>query len=154
MQRCNKIYNHPVYQRNMEIIAKEEQNRRFCLHNLAHAMDVARIGWIMALEGELDIDKELFYTAALLHDAGRYSGMPHNESGARLAQQLMPECGFTPQETETVAAAIRCHRTGTKADLFSEILYAADKKARMCFACAAADECYWDMDIRNHQIEI
>ena len=66
----------------MSVITKKELNRKFCCHNIEHSLDVARIGYIMILEQNLNIDKELFYAAALLHDAGRYSGTPHNESGA------------------------------------------------------------------------
>ena len=85
MERCNKIYNHPLYQERIKIIEERETDRIFCLHNLAHSLDVARIGYIMILEQNLNIDKELFYAASLLHDAGRYSDKPHNLSGAELA---------------------------------------------------------------------
>lgn len=154
MQRCNKIYNHPIYQKHMTHITEMERDRKFCLHNLEHSLDVARIGWIMILEQGLDIDKELFYAAALLHDAGRYTGIPHNESGAMLADTLMPLCGFSDDETELVTRAIREHRINENSSEFSKILYTADKKSRMCFSCAAADECYWDMEKRNTDIEV
>ena len=94
MQRCNNIYNHPVYIKRTKTIAEKEKDRIFCPHNLSHALDVARIGYIMILEQGLDIDKELFYSAALLHDAGRYSDKPHNESGADLAKLIMPNVVF------------------------------------------------------------
>ncbi len=154
MQRCNKIYNHPLYQKCLERIAEKERDRKFCLHNLAHSLDTARLGYIMILENSLNIDKELFYAAALLHDAGRYSGKPHNESGADFASRIMPDCGFTDSETETVCNAIRGHRTKTDGLDFACVLYAADKKSRMCFCCEAADECYWESDKRNNEIEV
>lgn len=154
MQRCNRIYNHPIYISSMERIKKSENGRRFCLHNLQHALDTARIGYIHILENGLDIDKELFYAAALLHDAGRYSGKPHNESGAELAERIMPDCGFTKSETAAVASAIRCHRIDEGQDDFSAVLYMADKKSRICFECEAATECYWPDKKRNHIIEI
>ncbi|MGN0182825.1 MAG: HD domain-containing protein [Candidatus Ornithomonoglobus sp.] len=154
MQRCDKIYNHPHYRAQMAHIEEAEKDRKFCLHNLSHSFDVARIGRIMILEQGLDIDTELFYAAALLHDAGRYSGIPHNEAGAELAERIMPECGFTNQETELVAGAIRGHRTRQDGTDFSSILYAADKKSRLCFDCMAADECYWSNDKRNMNIEV
>lgn len=154
MQRCNNIYNHPVYQKRTGIIAEKECDRIFCPHNLSHALDVARIGYIMILEQGLSIDKELIYSAALLHDAGRYSDKPHNESGAELARILMPECGFTDEETELVSNAILAHRTDTNADDFSRILYDADKLSRICFQCAAQRECYWDNEKRNNSISI
>lgn len=154
MQRCNKIYNHPIYQKHMAHIAEMERDRKFCCHDLEHSLDVARIGLIMILEEGLPIDKELFYAAALLHDAGRYTGLPHNESGAMLAGKLMPQCGFSAEETELVINAIREHRIDENSSEFSKVLYTADKKSRMCMNCKAADECYWDTEKRNIKIEV
>ena len=154
MQRCNNIYNHPIYIKRTKIIAEKEKDRIFCPHNLSHAFDVARIGYIMILEQGLDIDKELFYSAALLHDAGRYSDKPHNESGAELARLIMPECGFSDFETECVSNAILGHRNNTQDDIFSKILYDADKQSRLCFCCNAQEECYWEQEKRNHTISI
>lgn len=154
MQRCNKIYNHPLYKERTQIITEKEQNRIFCPHNLEHALDVARIGYIMILEGGYKIEKELFYSAALLHDAGRYSDKPHNESGAELARIILPDCGFTPHETKLIANAILGHRTDSQSDVFSKILYDADKSSRICFECKAQKECYWENEKRNHKIFI
>lgn len=152
MQRCNKIYNHPLYKERTRIISEAEKDRIFCPHNLEHALDVARIGYIQILEQGLKIEKELFYTAALLHDAGRYSDKPHNESGAELARTIMPDCGFTQEETELVQNAILGHTAGTKSDDFSKILYDADKRSRLCFLCKAQKECYWENEKRNYNI--
>lgn len=138
----------------MNIITEKEINRIFCPHNLEHALDVARIGYIMILEGGYDIEKELFYSASLLHDAGRYGNKPHNESGAELAEKILPECGFTPDETKLIANAILGHRTDTQSDVFSKILYDADKRSRICFECKAQKECYWETEKRNHDISI
>ncbi len=154
MKRCDKIYAHPLYKEHMEIIRKAEKDRKFCLHDLAHAMDVARIGRIIIAERHLDIDTELFYAAALLHDAARYCGKPHNISGAELAARIMPDCGFSSDETSSVCNAIRCHRRDGGANEFSKVLYEADKRSRMCFDCTAADECYWEEEKRNLTIDI
>lgn len=154
MERCNLICTHPLYRERMSIIESSEKTRQFCLHNFSHSLDVARIGYIKILEESLDIDKELFYAAALLHDAGRYSGKPHNESGAELAKQIMPECGFSEQETNIVFDAIAAHRKSGGLSQFSALLYYADKKSRMCFDCSAADECYWNTEKRNFDIEV
>ena len=154
MDRVNKILDHPIYKERVKTITDAERGRKFCRHDLTHALDVARIGRIMILEEGLNIDIELFYAASLLHDAGRYSGVPHNESGARLAEKLMPLCGFTDEETETVCRAIREHRIDDSSTDFSRVLYTADKRSRSCFCCGAADECYWDDEKRNHSITI
>lgn len=154
MQRCNNIYNHPLYKERTKIIKEKEKGRIFCPHNLEHALDVARIGYIMILEGGYNIEKELFYSAALLHDAGRYSDKPHNESGAELARVVLPDCGFTSAETELISNAILGHRTNTQSDIFSKILYDADKRSRICFECEAQKECYWENEKRNHSISV
>lgn len=154
MIRCNKIYCHPLFRKRLEEISFAEVGRKFCLHNLEHSLDVARIGYIMILERNSDIPKELFYAAALLHDIGRYTGKPHNESGADMAALILPDCDFTPKEISLICNAIKGHRHDNKSDLFSEILYDADKKSRMCFMCAAQDECYWENEKRNLSITI
>lgn len=154
MERVNRIYNHPIYRERMRTITEAERDRKFCRHDLTHALDVARIGRIMMNDEATEIDIELFYAAALLHDAGRYSGIPHNESGARLAERLMPLCGFSAGETRLVSDAIREHRITENSTDFSRILYTADKRSRNCFSCSAADECYWDPEKRNCDITI
>lgn len=154
MERCNKIYTHPLFQKRLNEISTAEINRKFCLHNTEHALDVARIGYILILESNLDIPKELFYAAALLHDIGRYTGIPHNESGAETARLILPECDFTKEETSLICNAIKGHRTNSNSDVFSEILYEADKKSRMCFMCNAQEECYWENEKKNLDITI
>ena len=154
MQCCNNIYNHPLYKERTNIITEAERDRKFCKHHLEHALDVARIAYITVLENGLNIAKELIYAAALLHDAGRYSGVPHNESGAKLAREIMPECGFSKEETELVADAISGHRDTKHSTEFSRILYDADKKSRLCFKCEAQNECYWENEKRNHTIDV
>lgn len=154
MHRCNKIYSHPLYKECLKRIEEKEADRIFCLHNLDHALDTARIGYIKILERKLDIDKELYYAAALLHDIGRYSGKPHSESSAEYALKIMPECGFSEKETKTVADAILCHRTKSDGNSFADILSSSDKESRLCFKCKAANECYWQNEKRNKEIDI
>ncbi len=140
----------------MERIERSEQGRIFCLHGLEHSLDTARIGYIFILERGLDIDKELFYAAALLHDTGRYSPIlpEHDEAGAINAELIMPDCGFSEEETAVVANAIRSHREKNISDEFGALLYEADKKSRMCFNCRSSADCYWDDEKRNDNIEI
>lgn len=154
MQRCNKIYNHPLYKEQTKKISLLERDRKFCRHHLEHALDVARIAYINILENGLTIPKELIYAAALLHDSGRYSGVPHNESGANLARKIMPDCGFSNEETELVADAISGHRDIKHSTVFSKVLYDADKKSRLCFTCEAQSDCYWEKEKRNHLIDV
>ncbi len=138
----------------MERINSKEKGRKFCLHNIEHSLDTARIGYITILENKLPVDKELFYAAALLHDTGRYSGKPHHEAGAEIAMTVMPDCGFSIEETEAAAAAILGHRTKNTGGILTSVLYDADKRSRLCFSCRAAGECYWPEGKRNNKINV
>ena len=77
-----------------------------------------------------------------------------NLTQAELAEKIMPDCGFTAEETALVKNAISGHRDTKHCDEFSRILYNADKKSRMCFKCSAQDECYWESEKRNHSVEV
>ena len=156
MKRCKKIYEHPLFQDSLTRINAAEKERIFCLHGIPHALDTARIGYIMILEGGHNISKELFYAAALLHDSGRYNPImaDHAEAGAINAELIMPDCGFTADETAEVAEAIRAHRNNGSETLLGKILYKADKQSRMCFDCPAQLQCYWSDEKRNKEIEI
>ncbi|MGI6684337.1 MAG: HD domain-containing protein [Bacillota bacterium] len=66
---------------------QQEINREFCCHQMQHALDVARIYYILFLEKyqdgissdlknmSVDQTKELIYATALLHDIGRWSSI-------------------------------------------------------------------------------
>ena len=72
MERVNRILNHPVF---LEKLAKNqaaEADRRFCRHGMEHFLDVARIGMILNLQENLQIEQEWIYGAALLHDIGKH----------------------------------------------------------------------------------
>ena len=71
MPRLNAVWNHPLYQKYYRENEKMEHDREFCCHQITHLLDVARIAYIKNLEAGLDIDKELIYTAAILHDIGK-----------------------------------------------------------------------------------
>lgn len=156
MNRCQKIIEHPLYRECMKNIERAERERIFCPHGPEHALDTARIGYILILERGINIDKELFYAAALLHDSGRYNRVTadHAEAGAVNAELIMPECGFTREETAAVSAAILSHRTGGEGSILGEVLYEADKRSRRCYDCRASAQCYWDEERRNNTITI
>ena len=159
MERCTRLLQHPLYKEYTGRTIDAERGRIFCRHDMAHFLDTARIGYILILENGLPIEKELMYACALLHDAARCEqdgGLTHEETGARLAQRLMPECGFSDDETRTAAEAIRAHRSPPKdagaPKTLSDVLYAADKLSRRCFDCAAYDECNWQESRKNTSI--
>lgn len=83
MQRIEAIIAHESFEAYMKLNEKTEIGREFCCHQLQHALDVARIYYILYLEWEKDKmagefeninsrqAKELIYAIGLLHDIGR-----------------------------------------------------------------------------------
>ena len=162
MDNIAKIYNHPVYRKELQFILEAEENRQFCRHDMQHFLDVARIGWILCLERELNISKEMVYAAALLHDIGRGmqygEGVHHDEASVLLAGHILPECGFSAVQTKEICDAIAGHRmssevTECRTDL-GKILEEADHASRCCFACGAEPECYWPKEKKNLEIRM
>ena len=162
MERITRIYNHPVYRKEVQFILEAERNRQFCRHDMQHFLDVARIGWILCLERELNISKEMVYAAALLHDIGRgmqyREGVHHDEASVLLAGHILPECGFSAVQTKEICDAIVGHSmssevTECRTDL-GKILEEADHASRCCFACGAEPECYWPKEKKNLEIRM
>lgn len=158
MERVNRILQHPKYRECIRRNEEMERGRRFCAHGWDHLLDVARLAWIMALEERLEAEKEIVYAAALLHDCGRYrqyeDGTPHEEAGARIAPEILEECGFTHQEREQIRDAILSHRSVSVAEEKSlrGILYRADKRSRRCFSCSVREACDWPEEKKNWKL--
>lgn len=159
MRRVHLIYEHPVFQEKYRALQEAEADRKFCRHTLEHLLDVARLMYIYALEHGLSVSKEVIYAMALMHDIGRIDqiekGIPHEQAGAKLCGVILPECGFTEEETETVKAAVLRHRNAaqTDRDPCQEMLYRADKQSRNCFSCKMRAECNWNKENMNLEIE-
>ena len=154
MERVDKVMNHPVFRENMNKIENAEIDRCFCRHGLPHALDVARIFYILILEEQVSVDKELVYATALLHDIGRFeqytNNIPHNDAGAKLAGEILSECGFSKEECERAVNAIKDHRRESSGgDIFGHLLYKADKLSRDCYSCEAEPDCYWTDEQKN-----
>jgi len=153
MERISRLVTHSGFVSLQERLQQLEEDRIYCCHGMDHCMDVARIMYIHILEESLPYDKAVVYATALLHDLGRVAqyedGVPHHEASVMLVHELLPECGFTEDEVQMIAAAVAEHREDTKSDDFTKLLYMADKKSRACFACKAADTCNWSSDKRN-----
>ena len=159
MKRVDQIYEHPVFQEKYRALQVAEKDRVFCKHTLEHFIDVARLMYIYSLERELSISKEVIYAMALMHDIGRSDqiekGIPHELAGADLCDAILPDCGFTKEEANTIKASILHHRNAAKDEKnpYYEMLYWADKKSRNCFACDNKQECNWDEEKMNLKIE-
>ena len=163
-ERADRILKNREYRSMLNSIRELEKNRKFCRHTEEHFFDTARIMYIIALEERLNIPKDMIYAAALLHDIGRaqeyQNGISHEKASADIARRLLPQCGYTAEETETVVSAVLCHRDHTDSaantnpdnNLLGALLYRADKLSRPCFLCSARDECYWSKQKKNHTI--
>lgn len=156
MKRVQQLFAMPRYQEELKAITEAEVSRRFCRHTLEHFLDVARLMYIRSLEEGSPLDREVIYAAALLHDLGRgmqyREGTPHQEAGVVLARELLPECGFDPEEIRQIVSAIENHRGKDSQEVLARYLYQADKLSRNCFVCPASDECYWPEEKKNHRI--
>ena len=157
MDRVNQIWKHPLYQTELHKLQLLEADREFCRHTPEHFLDVARLAYIRALEENYSVSKELIYCTALLHDIGlarQYEdGTPHDEAGAVIAEQILKELGFSPEEIQAIVSAIRGHRAETNQTILGQLIYRADKKSRNCFSCKAEPECYWSSAKKNMTIQ-
>lgn len=155
MDRLSRIWEHPLFQESLHTIETLEQDRIFCGHDRSHLFDVARIAYIENLEEQMNIPKHLIYSAALLHDIGRHlqyqQGIPHHEASAQIAEKILPDCGFSQEETQLILEAILSHRDKTSAQKHGlpGLIYRADKRSRSCFACLAERECNWAPEKKN-----
>ncbi len=138
----------------MAEIEIKEKDRIFCCHNICHSLDVARIAYIIALENNLNIKKDIIYAAALLHDTGRsIDGSSHNIHSAEIAENILKECDFNDNDILIILSAVKDHRKDTdKIENLSDVIKRADKLSRQCYSCKAYDECYWSESRKNKKI--
>ncbi|MBP0961829.1 MAG: HD domain-containing protein [Oscillospiraceae bacterium] len=140
-------------------IESKERNRFFCRHGMEHLIAVARIAYIISLEEQSSISKDIIYAASLLHDIGRAeeyeTGRSHNEAGAEKAEAILRECDYSDNEIKEITEAIRTHGHDgypEKAAPLERLLCMADKLSRTCFNCPAHEECNWADDKKNETL--
>ncbi len=158
MKRVSRILRNQAFLEHLRENETTEEGRIFCHHNMEHFLDVARIAMILNLQEGLDIPEDMVYGAALLHDIGRHeqykAGTPHEAASARIAPDILTDCGYSGEETEEIVEAIALHRDSRaagRADL-TGILYRADKASRACFCCKAGEQCNWSEERKNHEL--
>ena len=154
MERFQKIVCHETYKQTYEKLQELEKDREFCGHDMEHFLSVARISYLMVLEKNLDIPKDIINATAFLHDMGRADqyekGISHDEAGAILAEEILKDCGYTAAERKIMVDTILKHRdVEEKEDSFAAIFYRADKLSRDCIHCKARQECYWPQEKKN-----
>lgn len=155
MDKINQILKHPLFQTYMQANQEKEENRIFCRHNMSHIMDVARIAYILNIEESYGFSKELIYASALLHDIGRHVQYETKEKhafvSARLAPEILIDCGFDEQDIQKITDAIYTH---SDKNLIHErtlngLLARADQLSRACYSCQASDSCDWSEARKN-----
>ena len=156
MERFQKIVWHEKYVKTYEKLQELEKDRKFCGHDMEHFLSVARISYLMVLEKNLDIPKDIIYATALLHDLGRADqyekGISHEEAGAILADEILTDCGYSMEEKQFMIDTILKHRAmKNEIDDFASIFYHADKISRDCIHCKAREECYWPEEKKNNK---
>ena len=159
----NAILDAPLYRRCYARLEELERERIFCCHQMTHLLDVARIAYILNMEQDMGLEKEVIYAAAVLHDIGKYAqyedGTPHEQSGEKIASEILDslpeEAAFSEEEKCMILTAIRGHRKlRAHAEPLERLLYTSDKASRMCFACPAEDECDWSAEKKNMELKI
>ena len=158
MEKYDKILHDEVYITHIRRCEECEKDREFGHHDMAHFLDVARVGMIINLTENYGISKELIYGAALLHDVGRdvqyLEGIPHDVASVEIAKDILSRTEYTFEEQNAILEAIGNHR---KADIRQEkslsgLIYRADKESRPCYFCKAFEECNWKSDKKNTEL--
>ena len=157
MKNTDIVLNHKLFNKKINKIEDDEKTRVFCKHDFSHLMDVARICYILNLEENLNIDKDLIYVTALLHDLGRAdavdAGINHSILSQEIAQEILKDLDFNDESKQRIISAIKHHRTNEENDdRFIEIFYKADKLSRMCFGCPARSICNWPEEKKNKTV--
>lgn len=155
---ANRIIVNPLYREKMQKLGELERERIFCKHGIDHSLDVARIALIVCMERGVPAEPDLIYSAALLHDIGRceeyVSGIPHDVAGLEIAGKILDETGCGENMKAEILELIAGHRAAEGENVLVEIFCTADKKSRLCFCCSAQNECKWQPDKRNINIEV
>lgn len=156
MENSNIIFNLPSIQKLLQELKTLEDDRIYCRHNLTHFLDVARICYILCLENNVSVSKDVIYSAALLHDLGRAyeykNGTPHDLASIEIAKEALSHTSFNESDKSLVLSAIEHHRTKSDSLNFESLFYRADKLSRDCYNCKAHD-CKWDDHKKNLEIK-
>lgn len=134
-----------------------EDERIYCRHNLVHFFDVARIFYILTLENQLKVNKDVIYSIAFLHDLGRAEEYKyrtnHALASASIAEKALEYTDFTDDEKSTILSCIKSHRKNDNSNTLESLFYKADKLSRDCFNCRSYESCNWSESKKNIEIK-
>lgn len=140
----------------MSNITEAEQSRPFCRHGLEHALDTARVMYIICLEQQLQIPMDVIYAVGMLHDIGRAiqyrTGEAHETAGTETITQILVECSYSNSEIAEILDAIAGHNTqnnGCSNYALGNLICLADHIVRPCFMCRMRTACYWSESEKN-----
>jgi uncharacterized protein len=97
-------------------------------HSYEHVARVIKIALLLAKKEKANV--ELVQAAAILHDVGRSIGQPHNETGAKLAFEILNSLRVPPQKAQKIARIVLLHHMDSTDKLNSieeKIVWDADK---------------------------
>ncbi len=148
MYRVRKIIVDTQYQDYLARIAAAERERIYCKHDYNHALYVARLAYLIALESGCEQRfevKPLVYAAGLLHDIGRWvqyaRGEDHCQAAPQLAEPLLLKAGFGREKTGVIIEGIVQHRSPQGSEI-GGWLAKADDLSRDCYGCQGRPSCY------------
>lgn len=146
-KRIDLILKQPKYFYYLGENSNREQTRRYCRHDWQHLRDVARIAYILAMEEETLLSRDVVYAAGLLHDIGRWkeydTGEDHALVSAFLALEILECAGYSTVECEIIMKAIQEHRKASvEASPLGQLLCRADDLSRPCLMCEVKADCY------------
>jgi len=111
------------------IIVKEKMSElEGTAHSYGHVDRVLKIATFLAKKEGADV--ELVQIGAILHDIGRTVGEPHNETGAKLASEILNGEGYSSHRSKKVARIVLRHALpfrGQLENLEEKIVWDADK---------------------------
>lgn len=162
MDKIKRVITNPQFNSYLLYNSNAEKKRMFCCHDFEHAVETARLTYILILEeGNPFISREIAYAAGLLHDVGRWAeyktGTDHAIKSAELAEEILLEAGFSIDETSLIKEAICEHRNKSAGShnrsILSSALIRADSLSRKCFSCSSKEQCNkFDLQPNNYTL--
>lgn len=114
---------------NLESVVKEKMSvLKGTAHSYEHVNRVVKIATFLAKNEKANV--ELVQIGALLHDMGWAAGNPHNETGAKLAKEILKEINYPSEKSEKIVTIILHHPLAFKDKLETleeKIVWDADK---------------------------